>query len=410
MSRESAAQPSMSPCPVPAAQGTRRANHARTWRKLWLDVHLYLGLTVGLVLAVAGLTGSLLVFWLEVDEWLNPALLTVAPPTGEPNMRPLHEILTAAERAAWPGSHVTQFYGPPHPNAVFMVYTELPSKAWQQVYVDPYRAQVTGVRDHAADEWVPNSLIEAVFRLHFALFLGDNGTMLVAMCALLLLVSLVSGLMVWWPLTGRWRQAFAIRRPTNAVRLTFDLHKTFSLYTCVVVGAVLLSGVYMNLNEPFVQLTKFFSPATRGPQDVPQSVPQREAVPIGVERAVVFATAQYPGGLLGSVVLPEDERGAYQVGRREVPGVSGFWSERLVWVDQYSGAILDVRDPTTRRSAGETFLDWQWPLHSGQAFGWPGRLLVFVSGLACPVVYATGLLMWRRKRKARQKRVTAVPC
>lgn len=89
------------------------------------------------------------------------------------------------------------------------------------------------------------------------------------------------------------------------------------------------------------------------------------------------------------------------VDRRHVPGLSAFWSERQVAIEQYSGALLDVRDSTTRRSAGETFLDWQWPLHSGQAFGWTGRLLVFLSGLACPVIYATGFLMWWRKRKPR---------
>ncbi len=99
--------------------------------------------------------------------------------------------------------------------------------------------------------------------------------------------------------------------------------------------------------------------------------------------------------------MPDGETGVYLVGRRQVPGLSAFWSERTVSIDQYSGEILEVRDPTTRRSAGETFPDWQWPLHSGQAFGMTGRLLVFLSGLACPVIYATGFLMWWRKRKPR---------
>ncbi|MCG7756039.1 MAG: PepSY domain-containing protein [Nitrosomonas sp.] len=31
--------------------------------------------------------------------------------------------------------------------------------------------------------------------------------------------------------------------------------------------------------------------------------------------------------------------------------------------------------------------NWQWPLHSGKAFGWIGRVLVFLCGLACPVIY-----------------------
>jgi uncharacterized iron-regulated membrane protein len=38
-------------------------------------VHLWLGLDFGLFLAVIGLTGSVLVFWHELDEAINPALL-----------------------------------------------------------------------------------------------------------------------------------------------------------------------------------------------------------------------------------------------------------------------------------------------------------------------------------------------
>ncbi|MFO0720831.1 MAG: PepSY domain-containing protein [Nitrospira sp.] len=56
-----------------------------------------------------------------------------------------------------------------------------------------------------------------------------------------------------------------------------------------------------------------------------------------------LAAARYPEGRLRSISMPEDAKGVYQVGREGVPGLSAFWSERIVSVDQYSGAILDVR-------------------------------------------------------------------
>lgn len=404
-------QPNSAVCNESAPVGAGVVGVARRriqWRAWWLAIHLWLGLSVGAVLAVAGVTGSVLVFWLELDEWLNPALVTVDVPSGEAAYRPIGELVAAAERAARPGSHVTYLFGAPHARAVAMIYFEAPSKDWQQVYVDPYRAQVTGVRNHPADEWVPSTLIEAIFRLHFALFLGDRGLILVAIAALLLLLSILSGLVLWWPLTKQWRSAFAIRRPTNPVRLTFDLHKTLSLYSVVVVITMLLSGIFMNWTAPFVWVTNLFSPQTRGPNDVPTSVSMQGVEPIGVERAVAIATAAYPGGRLNTVVVPENPTGAYQIGRHDVPGVSAFWSERLVYVDQFSGTILDVRDPTRRRTAGETFLAWQWPLHSGQAFGMPGRLVVFATGLLCPAIYVTGLLMWWRKRRPSPSRAVGV--
>lgn len=70
-------------------------------------------------------------------------------------------------------------------------------------------------------------------------------------------------------------------------------------------------------------------------------------------------------------------------------------------VDQYSGDILNIYDRGTG-SIGDVFLDWQWPLHSGHAFGWTGRILVFLSGLACPILYVTGVIRWMQKRKAKK--------
>lgn len=388
-----------------SASPAPRATRLRTWRRLWLDVHLYLGLFVGALLVVFGLTGSILVFWQEIDEWLNPALLTVVIPAGsldgELGYRPLGEILAAAEQAAPPGSRVTQIYGPGHSEGVMAVYVEQPSKAWARIFVDPYRARVTGMRGYGANEWVPSAFMDVVFALHYALFMGEFGVTAVGIAAGLLILSLLTGIVVWWPRASQWRQAFVIRRPMTPFRFLFDLHKTVSLYPCLVLGAVLLSGIDMNLNGPYVWMVQVFSPATRGPAQAPTSAPVSGLASIGAERAVAIAAGPYPDGVLSSVAMPDGEAGVYVVGRRSVPGLSAFWSERQVTVEQYHGAILEVRDPTTRRSAGETFLDWQWPLHSGQAFGWTGRVLVFLSGLACPIIYGTGVLMWWRKRKSR---------
>ena len=44
-------------------------------RSILLYLHRYLGLAMALFLALAGLTGSILAFHHELDEWLNPAPL-----------------------------------------------------------------------------------------------------------------------------------------------------------------------------------------------------------------------------------------------------------------------------------------------------------------------------------------------
>lgn len=378
----------------------------QSWRQLWLDIHLYLGLIVGAVLVIIGITGSVLVFFQEIDEWLNPQLLTVTVPQqienadgGLASHQPLQEIIRAAERVATQDSKISTVYGPRDGTGVYAVYVDQDSGSRQHIFVDPYRAQVTGVRSHSVDQWLPDHLMGFVFQLHYSLLLGANGITLVAIIALLLMISLISGLIVWWPMNGQWRKALSIKLNAGAVRFNFDVHKTFSLYFFPILGAVLLSGVYMNLNEPFVWVTQQFSPATRDPQDQLESVFNAEVAPIGVGQAWTITREYFPDGELHVIYLPESATGVYSVVQRDVPKLSAYWSERQIAIDQYSGEILEVRAPDSRRSAGETFLDWQWPLHSGKAFGWIGRILVFLCGLACPVIYITGVIRWLQKRK-----------
>lgn len=384
----------------------------RSWRQMWLDVHLYLGLTIGALLVVFGVTGSILVFFQEIDEWLNPELLTVTAPVHMESSdgkvghyRPLHEIFQAAQQAATQSGKITILYAPRNREGVFAIYAAQPSGDWQRIFVDPYRAQVTGVRSYAADEWIPDYLMDFIFQLHFSLLLRTNGITLVAIVALLLMFSLLTGLIVWWPVTGQWLKALTIKPNAGAVRFNVDLHKTLSLYFFPVLGTVLLAGVYMNLNDPFVWVTQQFSPATREPPQKLLSVPVLEKQSIGGERAWMSVTENFPDGELSAIYFPDSEVGVYVIVQRNVPGLSVFWSERQLAIDQYSGDILDVRAPDTRRSAGETFLDWQWPLHSGKAFGWVGRILIFLCGLACPVIYITGVIRWLQKRQVRQTKI-----
>jgi len=54
-------------------------------------------------------------------------------------------------------------------------------------------------------------------------------------------------------------------------------------------------------------------------------------------------------------------------------------------------------------SAGERFLEWQYPLHCGEAFGNVGRALVMILGIVPLILYVTGFLRWRQKRRLRRQ-------
>ncbi|WP_422554422.1 PepSY-associated TM helix domain-containing protein [Methylovulum miyakonense] len=374
--------------------------------KTWLAVHLWLGLALGLFLSIFGITGSILVFQAEINELLSPQLLTVTVPETQSVYRPLADIFQAAQ-AAMPETAVNNFADYPRNDAAaFKLVYALPvtaavTESWE-VYVNPYTAQVIGKRLNASsDSVIPKTFIGLVFELHYALLLGEDlGYTVVGIMGVLLIISVLTGLILWWPLTGKWRQALTIKRKASVERLNFDLHKTAGFYTTVVLVPVLFSGVYMDIPERVVPVLELFSPVTY--RYWFQSHPPPNPKPITLPEAVAIAEQRYPTGRPDWLYGATKSTDTYTVCKDGVKEQGSLLHRRCVVIDQYSGKILDVDDPAIG-TAGEVFTHWQWPLHSGQAFGWTGRILVFLSGVACPLLFVTGVIRWWQKRKAKNR-------
>jgi len=382
-----------------------RLSRLKTRRKNWLAVHLWLGLSLGLLLSIYGITGSILVFYAEIDEWLHPDMLVVEVPV-QASYRPLAEIF-ATGREAMPqrAKHTFATY-PRNEYAAFQLrYTVTDAggavERWV-VAVDPYTAQVTGKQFQGrSSDWLPSTFIGLMFELHYALLLpSEISEVVVGVSGALLIVSALTGLIVWWPLTGKWRQALTFKGGAGKVRFNYDLHKVSGFYTALVMITVLFSGVYMVLPHNVVPVLELFSPVTYRYwfQSTP---PVANAEPIGMDQAIAIAVQRYPTGRPHFIYGAPEPTKTYTVCQNGVDAPGSLLQRRCVVMDRYSGKILDVDDPTIG-TAGEVFTHWQWPLHSGQAFGMTGRILVFLSGLACPVLFVTGFIRWLQKRRAKR--------
>ena len=73
-----------------------------------------------------------------------------------------------------------------------------------------------------------------------------------------------------------------------------------------------------------------------------------------------------------------------------------------LYVDGMTGAMAGSYVPDTG-SAGDLFMQAQFPLHSGRILGLPGRLLISLMGVLVAVLSVTGLVLWVRKRRARMQ-------
>jgi uncharacterized iron-regulated membrane protein len=360
---------------------------------------------MGLLLSIYGISGSLLVFHAEINEFLHPDILVVDVPN-HPNCKPLVDIFTAGRKNMSAKAIQTFVTFPRNEHAAFQLVFSLDdengvTQRWL-VGVNPYNAQLTGKQLlGVSTDILPRRFIDFVFELHYALLLPWSiSSPIVALSGMLLIISTLTGLIVWWPLTGRWRQALAFKTGTGKIRLNYELHRLSGFYTLIIMIPVLFSGVYMVAPQHVVPLIEMFSPVTYRYWFKSLS-PDYKKEMIDMEQAVAIAIKQYPNGSPNIIYGATEPTKTYMVCLDGVDVPGSILERRCTVIDSYNGKVLDLDDPSLpNATAGEIFTHWQWPLHSGQAFGMTGRVLIFITGLICPILFATGIIRWLQKRKA----------
>lgn len=383
-----------------------RLTRLKRRRKRWLSIHLWLGLLLGVYLSIIGLTGAILAFYPEIDAWLNPGLLVVEPPFENADYKSLEEIIAAADATMPAGSKQAFAVYPHNLEASFGLRYILPSsngatETWE-VFVDPYRAVSLGKRlANVSDHIFPETFVNLIFVLHYSLFLGDYGELIVSIIGALSIISVLTGLIVWWPLTGKWRKALTIKSKASQERLIFDLHKTAGFYTSAILLPVLFSGIYITEPKYLVPLVELFSPTTY--RYWFKSTPSTDSLSLNMADAVAIADRLYSDGRVHFIYGATQPTSTFTVCKNDVEQMGSLIHRRCVVIDRYSGKVLDIDDPTIG-TAGEVFSQWQWPLHSGQAFGVVGRILVCLSGVGCQLLFLTGVIRWLQKRRAEKVR------
>lgn len=366
-------------------------------RRLWLKLHLWVGLSLGGVFALLGLTGSLLVFYLEVDELINPQIRVEAPaPPPSPEavlaqLRRLHPERSGPWRIEMPLAPdrplLVRYYNPPE--------TAGRGFAPLMLSLDPHTLAETSHR------FWGDYLTTWLYDLHYTLLLGQTGKDIVGYCGLVMLFSLISGMVLWWP--SRARLAAALRPVLRAgkVRWVYDLHVLSGVYGLVVLAVLAFTGVVLSLPDlarPVVAAVSPLSPLYRGPGGLlPDGVPA-----LSLDEALTIARGELPRGEVRWIETPGQAGRPIAVRMHVAEDPGHRFPHSQVWIDPGTGAVLATRD-YRRNSSGDSFMDWMHPLHNGEAFGLTGRILACIGGLIPTVLLVTGWLRWQHKRTARNK-------
>ena len=367
-------------------------------RRLWLNIHLWLGLGLAVLLVPISLSGALLVWHDHLDALVNPARYAVTQ--GEP--QPPSALLGSAsaslgrgfepmvvrlpESAGWPATVTAREQrqrgaeGGGRPRLV-------------TVYLDPPTARVLDTAEFR------NSLIGFLHRFHENLTIPEySGRAVVGWAGVGLLVLSLSGIYLWWPrnagfLLGlRWR-----RGPATS----FNLHHVFGFWIAIPLAVVSATGIYLGFPQQARELLGSVAPLTpqqRGGFNAPLLASPN----LNADRALELAAVGTTGLRAAAIFLPPQQSQAWRVQLRS-PDSEGLTT---VLVNDRSGAVSKVTP-----QSGDRIAQWIRWIHEGSHTGPIWQFLVFLCGVLPTGFVITGTMVWLRSRRAKagERGIAPVP-
>ena len=386
-------------------------------------LHRYLGLATAVFLALAGLTGSILAFHHEIDEWLNPQFYTVPSGSeGAPAGAPLGLVDLAARAAAdHPGleiiyiesegeaDHPALAVGEPPLDPETGTYPEV---AYNWIYLHPVTGETLATRYWARFSFAAEDLIPFIYEFHHTLTLpGLWGYLLMGGVAIAWTLDCFIALVLTFPrgrpFFSKWKTSWQVKRGAGSYRTNLDLHRAGGLWLWLILLPVAVSSIAMNLpDHVFRPAVSLFSPVEQSVYYQRQSWTSEEIGPRGVGYAEILAQARESAAELD---LDKPVYGLYYntlynfyaagYGSHDGEPLGSPW----FFFDGGDGRLLRADIPG-RGTAGEIFEQLQLPIHGGRIAGLAGRIVICVAGLVIFMLSVTGIVIWWKKRNARRAR------
>lgn len=356
----------------------------------WYAVHRWTSLICTINLLILCVTGLLLVFHDEIDAALGQDHRPVAAVVGNAAKPSLQTLADSAVQGDAAHTVQSMFFPPDEPSLVAMHLGERGSASLRG------GKNIIFNMDNGMRQALPvnvETVTGFLLKLHVNLFLGLPGQLFIGLVGLIFVLSIVSGIVIYAPLTRKL--VFGILRFGRQARIVqADLHNLFAVTTMVWALVVGLTGTFLAFSPLIIglwQKTELTDIIRTLPAAKPHSM-------VPVDQAIAQARLRTPGKDLAYVFYPGTEYATqrhYMVVQR---GHSEL-EQRLfsiVVVDAQDGTVADARGMPWYMQA----LLLSGPFHFGDYAGLPLKILWALLTLLTATVTVSGFIVWMKRTRA----------
>ncbi|MES2520431.1 MAG: PepSY-associated TM helix domain-containing protein [Bacteroidota bacterium] len=380
------------------------------FKKINHIIHLWLGLSSGLIVTIISITGCIYVFEDELKLFFFKDKIYVDVPFGG-HKKPISELYKIAQATVGKEHPIQNIEIPIEANrsVTFRPTIKRNSKAYtyfgeleyfKMVYMNPYTGKVI------ANEDVKFEFFRIVLALHRNLLLRKEiGSLITGIAVLIFVIILISGIVLWLPQNVaalKRRLSFQWKYTTKWKRKNYDLHNILGFYSSFFLLVIALTGLTWSFDwvENSVAWVTNAGAKTKKLKPVLSDTlqPTRKVLPL--DRMYSQVVKQNQNAEMFSINIPKEKK-----------GVVNFWvyeNEQLNYnrtqyqFDQYSAKLL-MTNTFGDKNNGDKLKAMNYDIHTGRILSLSGKIIAFLASLISATLPITGFLIWLGKRNKSKK-------
>lgn len=370
-------------------------------KKIWRKIHLWLGVISSPIVFILGITGCILAFDEELEAHFNRRSIDSG---GKTEMQ-LGQLIQTAQATWTKEKKITVIEIPnvadrPWRFRSFQEGDDSGIWYWNEkayyesLFVNPYTAQVIAHENSEFD------FFRVVLYLHWSLlFKTSIGQPIVGVATLLYLLSLITGIYLWWPNNKKnvnKRLRFKWKASTGIKRKIYDLHNILGFYILSIGILLALTGMVWAFPSVGALIQNGLdAQSVKKTASIDKPRVEQATDPYG--KILEYMRKNYPnasGYIFYNTTITSDHRISALVRYEKA------FKDVIVLADIRSGEVhstIGFNDKT----AGQQFREWNYDIHVGRALGIWGKMLVFIASLVSASLPLTGMLIWFNRDKGK---------
>ncbi|MCP9770659.1 PepSY domain-containing protein [Lacihabitans sp. LS3-19] len=358
--------------------------------RLTYSLHKWTGLITGFFLLIYGLSGSLLVYKDALEEYFYQKPIEVEAGSKPLPLDSLYHIITqkypAIDGLAWVNPDAVKKL--PYHFRLYLNDARLISYDLGALTINQFTGEILS---HGRGDDLEVGWIEWIYQLHFSLHLGIPGAALTAIFGLTMLISIITGFLVYRKYIVKVLSFKIKLKGKNWRIMSSEWHRIIGVWSLVFNAIIFFTGFWMNLfafeKESWERETIPTTTNTLAKASFDKMLKETYQINPNFEPQYIY--------------FPTQENKKFNL-RGKLKGQNEmFAGGNAIRFDAQTGKLVSISTFETLRFS-EKLEAFVFPLHVGNFGGHFLKIFYIIIGLTPGFLAITGFLLWWRRKSKRK--------